>query len=58
MGLKSENHCEEPQELEAASIIEEAEEFEETLRSENIRLYRQLNLKDFVAKAKKQDTDI
>ena len=58
MGLNLKNNHKSPQGLEAASTIKQAEEFEEKLREENMHIYRQFRLKDSIAEAKKQDTNI
>jgi hypothetical protein len=45
-------------EIESIPINKRVEEFEEKLREDNMHLFRQFRLKDFIVKAKHQDTDI
>ena len=58
MGLNTKNNHESPQGLEKVSTIKQVEEFEEQLREENLHIYRQFRLKDSIAEAKNQDTNI
>jgi hypothetical protein len=58
MGLNTKNNHESPQGLETVSTIKQVEEFEEQLREENLHIYRQFRLKDSIAEAKNQDTNI